>query len=156
MRIYRRLTWFLALTVGLFLGSGVWALFAGEHFPIFSWHLFPLVAQPTSSDAAVLILEVDGRHFEPPLDFRSSFEIVPQAGKNTVYHVIQAMAREHLADPAGGSAAEYRDLFEHEYLDFYKRRIRYELVGRSYDPLERWKTGRYEVTGTIFQRTLPE
>ena len=154
MRIYRMLTWFLALTVGLFLWGSAWSILEGETFPIFSWSLFSTVAQPTSSDAAVLMLEIDGRQFEPPLDFMSSFEIVPHAGNITVYYVIQGMARETLDDAAGGSAGKYRNLFEHQYLNFYKRRIRYELVQRSYDPIERWKTDRYKVTKTIFQRTL--
>ncbi len=154
MRIYRRLTWFLALTVGLFLWGGVRALFEGETFPIFSWHLFSTVPQPTSSDGAVLLLEIDGRRFEPPLDYMSSFEIVPDAGSVIVYYVIQDMAREYLADPTGAGAATYRSLFERQYLNFYQRSIRYALVRRSYDPIERWKTDRYEVTGTVFRRTL--
>ena len=156
MRIYRLLSWFLALTVGLFLCGGIRALFEGETFPIFSWHLFSTVPQPASSDGAVLLLEIDGRRFEPPLDYMSSFEIVPHAGDVTVYFVIQDMAREYLADPAGKGAAKYRSLFEQQYLNFYKRSIRYALVGRSYDPIERWKTDRYKVTRTIFRRTLDQ
>ena len=66
MRIYRLLSWFLALTVGLFLCGSVRALLESETFPIFSWHLFSTVPQPASSDGAVLLLEIDGRRFEPP------------------------------------------------------------------------------------------
>ena len=156
MRIYRLLTWFLALTVGLFLWGSVRALFKGETFPIFSWHLFSLVPQPDSSDAAVFILEIDGRLFEPPLDFMSSFEVVPNAGNITVYFVIQKMAREYQTDSTGRSAGKYRSLFELQYLDFYERRIRYELVERSYDPVELWKTDSFKVTETIFRRALDE
>ncbi|MBJ93724.1 MAG: hypothetical protein CMP23_04530 [Rickettsiales bacterium] len=114
-----------------------------EIFPIFTWSLFSSIPARESQSYAVQIVEVDGRSFDPPLDFMMAKELLSGAGDINAHYLILRLGKA--IDQDGQSEArELRRLFESNYLDGSHAQLKYQVIVNRFNPVEKWKTGRVE------------
>lgn len=140
-RTTRRTTLHLLLTTALLLGYSLVLLVGGpsgpERFPFFKWSLFSVVPDPVEVDFGIRVVEVGGRPVTPPryLEVASGLGLPP--------HTIDAVTLaqelgEATTDGRTGDADAARALLESRFLAG-PTSVRYELVRRSFDVLERYE-----------------
>jgi hypothetical protein len=138
-RIWR--TWVALFLAGYFvLGLATLALPRGEVFPCYSWFLFALVPGQ-ESQYAVRLEEVRGQKLAEPVLFQDADNIVDEPHSVTARELVQRLG----AAVENGQTDEQlrlRRVLEKNYLP---TPCRYELVVMTYEPLTRWRTGRYDV-----------
>ena len=108
--------------------------------PLFSWFIFATVPND-ARPFAVLIHEYDGRPLDPPLLFGEATGIISNPRSSQAADLFQRWGWSAL----GGDAARaegLRRVFEESFL---YRPARYELVETNFNPVERWRTGRYTI-----------
>ena len=130
----------IAYAVGGFLTELRPPLQERELIPLFSWFIFHTVPKG-SRPFAVLIGEYDGRPLEPPLLFSEAGGIVSDPRSSQAADLFQHWGSSLLAGDAA-SAEALRRIFESSFLH---RPARYDLIQTSYDPVERWRSGRYAI-----------
>jgi hypothetical protein len=127
------------MAVALVLGL---SFYHREIFPVFSWSLFSYV-EAHKTEFAVLVTEVDGRQLEAPREFMDSKDLFAGAGNMRAYYTIQnfgwAVMRRDLE-----TVNKLRRLFESEYMKGPARDVKYQVIVRSFDAIERWRGGPYE------------
>ncbi len=142
MRSYLRLKMFLAAFTSMIFIMGYATLARApsyEIFPFYSWVMFALTPQE-EEDYAVKISVVEGVPLDVPVVFQEAGELVHSAESIAVYQRIQRMGK---AWEKGDTGCGDRAIFEREY---FRKRVSYDLVKRRFDPIERWKSGRFEET----------
>lgn len=145
MHAYRRTRLAVILSI---LGYAATALVLGlgyhhrEVFPLFSWSLFTHVPS-VRTDAGVQILQLGDRAFDPPLELLEARGLFPRASSIQAYYTVQKLAGASMARD-GAEIERLRRLFESEYLGARDRHLRYRLILRRFDPIDRWRGGGYE------------
>ena len=113
-----------------------------EVYPVASWSLFSYVAAKRT-EFAVLITQVDGKPLAEPREFMDSRDLFSGAGSIRAYYTIQdlgaATGRRNTA-----RMEKLRWLLESQYMQGPNRGIRYQLILRSFDAIERWRGGSYK------------
>ena len=142
MSAYRILRGWVALFLSGYFALGLLTLLLPrrEVFPVYSWCLFALV--PGQESRYVLRLqEVQGKKFAEPVLYQEADSLVADPHSVTVRDLVQ---RFGLAVEKGQVREQLRirRMMEKDHLP---PACRYELVVITYDPLIRWRTGRYEV-----------
>ena len=127
-----------------------------EIFPFSSWSLFSKVPNEVR-DYTIRIVEADGRALDRPVDFEDAKEIF---GSVAISHGARmSIQRMGVAAERGDSAgaARVRAYLESLYLREH-RPVRYEVVARRYDPLERWREGKFRSVRVVatFEAKSPE
>jgi hypothetical protein len=142
MAAYRILrVWVALFLAGYFaLGLATVLLPQQEVFPVYSWFLFPLVpGQQTRY--ALQLQEAHGQRLTGPLLYQDAEGYVANPHSVTVDELVQQLG---LAVERGRADDQQRlrQVLEKNHLP---SPCRYELVAIMFDPLVRWRTGRYEV-----------
>jgi hypothetical protein len=137
-RIWR--TWVALFLGGYFvLGLLTLALPRQEVFPVYSWFLFALVPG-RETQYAVRLEEVRGQKLAVPLLFQDAEDLVAEPHNVMMRDLVQqfgAAAEKGQTD----EQASLRRVMEKNYLP---APCRYELIIMTYEPLTRWRTGRYD------------
>ncbi len=142
---YRRTKLFLHI---LILGYILAALHVGlnrhhrEVFPVASWSLFSRVST-VKTEFAVLITQVDGEPLAVPREFMDCRDLFSGAGNIRAYYTIQDLGAVTRGHPSA-IMERLRRLLETKYMRGPNRDIRYQLILRSFDPIERWRGGSYQ------------
>lgn len=159
MRSYRRLqaaiaaliVAYVVVSTAIKVGPG-----PSEIFPVFSWSLFSHVPN-LRHDYGLLILAVDGRGDDPPRYIEETRGVFPRAHRAVRARNIQELGRA-ASENDWVRARDIRRFIEPLYLG-ERRLVRYAIVRRAYDPLERWKRGTFlsEERVSVFEtgRDLP-
>jgi hypothetical protein len=137
----RLLIGFIVLYLGVALISG-FRFRHREVFPIFSWSLFSQV-QSSRSDFAVLITQIGNRTFEPPIELKNADQWFPRGGHIRSYITIQNMGNAFLRRDRRTLEISRR-ILESNYMNGPAEPVKYLLISRRYDPIERWHDGRYQ------------
>ena len=117
-----------------------------EVFPFASWSLFSLVPNQTH-DFSLRILEVDGRKLARPVYFEQAGELFDAARSNGARMCIQRLGRA-LQKHDQPAADEERCNVEQIHLRGHAR-VRYEVVARSYDAIQRFRDGRIDAQSVV-------
>lgn len=112
-----------------------------EIFPFFSWSLFSSVPQPEKTNYGLRLIAVDGKTLQTPLFFEEGEQYFAGANSIMAMTTIRRLARAIEAGNAG-QIVEYQTFFEEMFLAEASD-VAYEVVRRTYNPVERWRTGRY-------------
>jgi hypothetical protein len=118
----------------------------GEIFPFASWSLFSFVPN-ISHDFSIRVLSLNGSALTPPVFFEDSTALFESASKHGARVLIDLLGQA-LAQGEVAEAERIRDRFEHLCMPGMTA-VRYELVARVYDPLERFRTGRLRAVRTV-------
>jgi hypothetical protein len=138
-RIWR--AWVALFLAGYFvLGLGTLALPRQEVFPCYSWFLFALVPG-RESQYAVRLQEVRGQKLAGPVLFQDADNFVDEPHNVMVRDLVQRWGTA-VENGRLDEQARLRRVMEKDYLP---TPCRYELVVLTYEPLTRWRTGRYDV-----------
>ena len=118
-----------------------------EIFPFASWSLFSMVPNE-SRDFTVRILQVDGRPIDRPMNFEEAHALfgsaaVSHGARMSIQRLGEAVERRDAA-----SVDRVRGYFEGLHLRGHEP-VRYELLARRYDPLERWRRGTFRSVRVI-------
>jgi hypothetical protein len=158
---YRRLKRVLWASFAIYALAGIYQQMAMRGvdrerlFPLASWALFAKVpAQIT--DFSVRLLEIDGVPLARPRWADSATDRLPGLASLDAYRLIQQLGRAVQAGDRN-TAERARRALEGIYLRGASP-FRYEVVRRSYDPLERWRSGVVRATQPLDQfdsRTAP-
>lgn len=135
---------FLYMVIG-FLTFDIKNKKSNEVFPVFSWFLFAEVPQKNHIRYTIRIYEIDGKTLPVPLLFAeagaysnphsvSANKLIQDLGKALVENQIQEVKG-------------IRELLEQNQIH---RVNRYELIQLTYDPVERFKTGKAEEKSIAF------
>lgn len=108
-------------------------------FPFFSWNLFGDIPNKRIEHTVIVDL-YNGTIVSPPQLFQEAKEIVWESDSITARRLIQDFAMAYQWGDIK-EADRLRKIFE---ANFIKAPARYRLVRLIYDPLVRWKTGKYE------------
>jgi hypothetical protein len=142
MKKYRRIQAVLLLvlagTFALGLVSAVRP--AGEIFPFASWFLFSLVPQRVTS-YDLLVRFWGSREFEPPKPLIEVDGLLRTPRSSTVYQLVQRYGRAVEAGNRGEAEAAWR-LLKAKFSSTDP--VVFEVVKRSYDPLDRSRGGKVE------------
>ncbi|WP_136661330.1 hypothetical protein [Nitratireductor sp. XY-223] len=120
------------------LGSGLSS--RAEFFPVFSWSLFTYV-----SDTRVLceldVISVDGEELPAPTQFYDLPEYFPAALSRDI-RLLKTLQRACVARIEGNEAEfdALRRVIENSFLSA-RRNVRYKLLTRTYNPIDRWRDG---------------
>ena len=161
-REHARYRWTNRLLVALAVAYLVMAMVrernpGGEEFyPFSSWSLFSKIPNETR-DYTIRILAIDGRVTEPPVDFEEAQAMIGWPAKShEARRCIQDLG-EAVERGDAAQADHVRSYFEPLYLSG-RGQIRYAVVARRYDPLERWREGRLQEVRVLreFQSESPE
>lgn len=136
----RRTTIHLMLTAGLIAVYSAVLLWTGptsitETFPVFNWQLFSKVPHPVSTSYGVRILEVDGVPLDPPRYFEEAGDLFPNAKAPEAPTAAKAWG-QHVQAGRLPEAAYVEELYEARFFSAVES-VRYELVVRRYDVVER-------------------
>lgn len=127
---------FLYFIIGMATGfSG-----ANEIFPFFSWRLFAHIPDNTS-EYAIIVEVFNGTTVSPPQLFQEAKGIIKESDSIIAHKLIQNFGKAYERKDIQ-EAEELRRLFEANYI---KGPARYRLIRIIYNPVERWKTGSYEM-----------
>ena len=126
---------FLYFLVGMLTGF----LGIKEIFPFFSWNLFGHIPNKTN-EYAIIVDVYNGTTVSPPQLFQEAKGVVRQSSSIIAYYLIQDFGKAYERREMQKSE-RLRELFE---ANFIKAPAQYRLIRIIYNPLERWKTGRYE------------
>jgi hypothetical protein len=118
----------------------------GEIFPFASWSLFTLVPN-TSHDFSIRVLSWNGHALTPPVFFEDGTGLFKSAADHGARASIGLLGKA-LAQGKVAETERVRDRFEQLYMADMSA-VRYELVARVYDPLERFRTGRLRAVRTV-------
>jgi hypothetical protein len=117
-----------------------------EVFPFASWSLFSMVPNEYR-DYSLRLLEMGDGRLSRPAYFEDAGDVIPWVAHNGA-----RMAIQHLGDAAEHrreqEVAEVRKYLEALYLGGHKS-LKYQVVARRYDPLERWRTGHFREERTL-------
>ena len=142
MAAYRILRGWVALFLAGYFVFGFSALLLPrrEVFPVSSWSLFALVPGQESR-YALRLLEAGGKKLAEPVLYQEAEGLVVDPHSVAVREIVQQFG---LAVERGRIQEQLRirRMLERDHLP---SPCRYELVMITYDPLVRWRTGRYEV-----------
>ena len=151
MAAYRILRGWVALFLAGYFALGLLTLLLPrrEVFPLYSWFLFALVPGQESR-YALRLQEVRGQKLAEPLLYQDAESFVADPHNVTVREIVQQFG---LAVEKGQVQEQLRirRMMEKDHLP---PSCRYELVIITYDPLARWRTGRYEIRA-LAQYTSP-
>ena len=109
-----------------------------EIYPFAPWTLFCFVPNQ-EVDYAVRLREIDGRALDPP-PFLEDYSELTDAQKSVGHAIIQEMGRFAAAGDDRELGVQ-RQLLEQSFLSPFGREVRYEIVRRTYDVLDRWNSG---------------
>jgi hypothetical protein len=137
-RIWR--VWVALFLAGYFmLGLATLALPRQEVFPCYSWFLFALVPG-RETQYAIRLKEVRGQKLAEPVLFQDADNFVDEPHSVVVRDLVQqfgvAVERGRMDEQV-----RLRRAIEKNYLPIP---CRYELVVLTFEPLTRWRTGRYD------------
>jgi len=142
MAAYRILRGWVALFLAGYFALGLSTLLLPrwEVFPLYSWFLFALVPGQESR-YALRLQEVRGQKLAGPVLYQEAESFVADPHNVTVRELVQQFG---LAVEKGRVQEQLRirRMMEKDRLP---PSCRYEPVIITYDPLARWRTGRYEV-----------
>ena len=156
MRAYRRSFLYLAAFAVVYpLISGSVLLARRDHaiaeiYPFAPWTLFCFTPND-ETDFGVRILEVDGHTLDSALFFEEQTEL-SQANRITAYAAIQSLGQ---AASRGEDIERERRFFETNFLgsrnleEQRQSHLRYELVRRRFDVLERCRSGKFRETTRV-------
>ena len=138
MSSYRRLRWLVvaALFVQFAVGLGSELPPRREWFPFASWFLFVLVPNRTV-ECDVEIRAVDDQPLDPPQRFSRTQGMVYLPHSIAAFNVIQGLGQALRSGDAARARAARAQL---ESL-CGTRRLRYDVVENTYDPVPRYDTG---------------
>jgi len=143
-RLYRYIFIFFTLWLSLSLIQGSRSFMPFKSlYPYFSWRLFDSFP-PQNTDFAIELISSEGHTFPQPLDFIQ--DEVPRNEKlkksySLPYRTIQRFGQARLGqDPE--SFQLIKKTFEINFLSRYNSG-EYQLILRTWEPLEAIKTGRY-------------
>ena len=105
------------LAIYFVAGIGTLLLPAREIFPFYSWFLFALVPQNSTTHYDLILHEVNGRHLDPPVRYQEADGLVPSPHSVTVYRLTQRLGATQ--------DAHARELLEKDWLP---PGTRYEIV----------------------------
>lgn len=138
-RIWR--AWIALFLAGYFvLGLATLALPRQEVFPCYSWFLFALVPG-RESQYAVRLQEVRGQKLAEPVLFQDADSFVDEPHNVMAHELVQRLGAAVERGPTD-EQLRLRRVMEKDYLP---APCRYQLVVLTYEPLTRWRTGRYDV-----------
>lgn len=118
----------------------------GEAYPVFSWRLFAVV-QNTVHTFTLEIMQLGETTYDPPLKFSESkflFDALSQSPTD-YEQAIRNLGWALRGDDVEGIRT-YRGKVERI---FSTDRYRYSVVEVSYDSLDYWRTGEYDVVQTL-------
>lgn len=152
MKYYIKLKIFIVLIVIAYVTIGVSLEFSimnsKEIFPIFSWSLYSKIPN-TVEIFSLKITQLNGKKLNTPLFFEDSHSLFHDANSVQAYQTIQDLGWSiNRGDIDRGN--EIRRYLEEIYLGGYKN-IKYELVKRSFNPLNRLKSGEL-----IYEKNIAE
>lgn len=141
----------LVLFVYFFVGVGTKR--SGEIFPIYHWGLFAAVETPTTL-GEVYLEEVDGERYNPPVRLQDteSYRRLMMSDYD-IYNTPNVIRRLAAALASGRyeRAAELEAAFEANFLE--QDRVRYSVVNVTFDPVERYRTGKVVSRETVGRLT---
>ena len=151
---YRSLKKTVHWGVVLLLVSGVALKLSGQRdlFPLFSWSLFSYVDQQ-KVDFAILVVGLEGQPLDAPREFMTTTDLFPGAGDMRAYITIQDLGLAVLRRDEA-TLETSRALFEGDYLK-YPGVVDYQVMMRTFDPIERWHQGSFELRPLAQLRTVP-
>lgn len=117
-----------------------------EIFPVFSWSLFTWIPNDFR-DYALRVIAVDNENLHPTLYFQEAGYWFPETHSMPAYDSIQKLGAAVAANDAK-RIEEIRQFLEPIYLGGVKS-VRYDVVERSFDPLERWECGEFNTVRSL-------
>jgi len=145
VRSYCKLKVFITCTLLFYCGFGIVLeeIIRGtkEVFPLYSWSLFRRVPN-TVGDYALRVLRVGGEKMQSPPYFEDSGYWFDKDNSSLGYFNIQRLG---IAISKGDRdrVARIRGLLERRYFADVGG-VRYEVIRRLFDPVNRWKYGRFK------------
>ena len=112
-----------------------------EVFPVFSWYLFHQVPV-VRVRYALRLHELHGQVLDPAVFYEEAEGIVARPHSTEAQTTIRRLA-EAIEAGHDDTIRHLKQVLETEYLP---PNVRYELVQRIFDPLERWRNGTYSTT----------
>lgn len=109
-----------------------------EIFPFFGWSLFSHVPT-TATRYEVLIFRHNHRAVDPPEPYLTARDELVKGSRHLGRKLIQGLG-EAFDEGDAELSEQLRRTFEANYLA--GRHVRYEVVHESYDPFEKWHTGK--------------
>lgn len=119
---------------------------ANEIFPVFSWSLFTFIPNDFH-DYALRIIAIDNENLNPTLYFQDAGHWFPETDSMSAYDSIQKLGTAVSAKDVK-RIEEVRQFLEPIYLGEVKS-VSYEIVERSFDPLDRWKYGKFNTVRSL-------
>lgn len=110
-----------------------------ELFPFFNWSLFTNVPNE-KHDFGLRLLSVDGEMLNPPLYFEEADVWFAESHSIVAYKTIQGFGND-IRKNNEMSVAETRPFIESFYLE--GKAVEYEVVRRTYHPVERFRSGSF-------------
>lgn len=153
MAAYRILrVWVALFLAGYFaLGLATVLLPQQEVFPVYSWFLFPLVPG-RQTRYALRLQEARGQGLTPPLLYQDAENYVANPHSVTVDELVQQFGQA-VTKGRVDDQQRLRHVLEKNHLP---SPCQYELVTITFDPLVRWRTGRYEAKPFAQYQSLGE
>ncbi len=156
MKSYRRiwraiLLGLVAYGIGGFLTFDIAKKKSNELFPVFSWFLFAEVPQKIHVRYTIRIHRVDGRDLAPPILFAAA-EAYANPKSVSANKLIDEIGRANERQEEG-EVQRMRGTLEENQIN---RVQRYELMKLTYDPVERYQTGKVlEESIRFFEKGRP-
>lgn len=119
-----------------------------ELFPVFKWELFSKVPPREQTSYGVRLLEVDGEVLDEPIYFEKASHLF----RSTRSPDVPTLVRRWSQQVAAGNFEESirsQMVFEARFLE--SRDVRYQLVRRTYDIVERVECGCFLSEEVIFE-----
>ncbi len=145
----------MAATAALLLVYGAVLVLRGptsgsELFPVFKWELFSKVPPREQTSYGVRLLEVDGEVLDEPIYFEEALHLFRSARSPDVPTLVRSWS-QHVAAGNFEESVRSQILFEARFLE--SRPVRYQLVRRTYDIVERVDCGCFISEEVIFERS---
>ena len=122
-----------------------------EIFPLASWFLFLLVPHHTN-DYDLILRGGDGHPIDPPRPYSQLPGLVATPHSIVTYQLVQQFGEA----VARRDDARSRSLRRQIESQFAVPRVQYDLVLNTYQPVERWETGRVRARRTLRSFTAGE
>ena len=109
-------------------------------YPFFSWFLFHRVPPRTQTGFSIRVHELDGRRFEPPIFFEEVGDMYDKDSRSAreYQHLVRILGRSVKQNKTD----EVERLREKLERNFLSHPATYEIVEVTYNPVDRWRTGR--------------
>jgi hypothetical protein len=150
MKLYRSIWGWMIFGLIAYLIAGILTFDirkkkSNEIFPVFSWFLFAEVPQKTHVRYTIRILRADGIDLPQPVYFSES----------SPYSNPKSVSANKLIQDIGKSIEFKDDKWLHQAREVFEnnqinRVQRYELIKLTYDPVERYQTGKMQVESVRF------